>query len=395
MDWQNSFDAEFQETTSWWERIKWAFFWIIFGWILILIWWMILWNNEQDFVRMKNDLIFMKNNTQIYSSGSTQSGLILVWGSLLSQETLKNPIFWVTASGALSLKMEVETYQWVEKKSSHSSKNLWGSQTTTTRYSYDKQWSSTYHNADTFHSSGMYNPPVKYERSQLFSQDIKLNGMNVSQDFLNNISSSDYLPLEIPEWVIKKSQIRLKQNISSFQSGALYIGTWSYEMPNVGDTLIRFSYLPSQTYTLIGDMSNNSLTPYTTKNGREIIPIEKWLQSLEHMYKTQDDINIFTTWLMRWVGMILIFIWFTLVFNLIVVLADFIPFFGSIVSFGITMISLFLTLILGGSIIAISWFYARPWYAAIFWWVIILIFYFLKRKRDTSIDQTASFSQSF
>lgn len=70
--------------------------------------------------------------------------------------------------------------------------------------------------------------------------------------------------------------------------------------------------------------------------------------------------NTWWTWAMRIGGLLLMLIGFNLFFSIIPVLASFLPIFGNIAGFGTGILSFLLTVILGGVVIALAWFSARP-----------------------------------
>jgi hypothetical protein len=65
---------------------------------------------------------------------------------------------------------------------------------------------------------------------------------------------------------------------------------------------------------------------------------------------------------LRGVGLVLLAIGFALFMNPIAVLADVIPFLGSIVRMGTGLIAFLLAIVVGTITIAVAWFYYRPLY---------------------------------
>jgi len=78
------------------------------------------------------------------------------------------------------------------------------------------------------------------------------------------------------------------------------------------------------------------------------------------MFKEAEQANTVVTWVLRGVGLLLLFIGFTLFMGPVAVLADVIPFLGSIVRMGTGIIAFFLAVVAGTITIAIAWFYYRP-----------------------------------
>jgi hypothetical protein len=70
--------------------------------------------------------------------------------------------------------------------------------------------------------------------------------------------------------------------------------------------------------------------------------------------------NRILTWILRLAGMFAMFAGFMLILKPLVVVADVVPFIGSILGAGAGIVSLVLTAILGPVIIAIAWLWYRP-----------------------------------
>jgi hypothetical protein len=88
------------------------------------------------------------------------------------------------------------------------------------------------------------------------------------------------------------------------------------------------------------------LGKYVTKNGTEIGLISEGIVSSDAMFQTAIDNNVFMTWVWRILGVVLMFMGFSLFLSIFSVLAAFLPFLGSVVGFGTGLISLVLTLVL-------------------------------------------------
>ena len=78
------------------------------------------------------------------------------------------------------------------------------------------------------------------------------------------------------------------------------------------------------------------------------------------MFQQAEQANTFFTWLLRVVGVVVIFFGFRMFFNPLSVLADVIPFLGSLVGFGAGLLAAVLTLVIAPAIIAVAWLAYRP-----------------------------------
>ena len=87
------------------------------------------------------------------------------------------------------------------------------------------------------------------------------------------------------------------------------------------------------------------------------------------------------TWLLRGVGLLLLFIGWKLVLNPLRTFAAVVPFFARIVDFGTGVVAIALTLVIGLSTIALAWMVARPLLSvALLAGTLALVFGLLRRR---------------
>ena len=145
---------------SYFDNIKKSFGGMIFGFILFLASFVLLWWNEGNRVSLsqKEDLISEK--TIVLSSPiinrENDNALVMISGPVYSNETLSDPM--ISVNNALNLKRDVEMYQWVEKKNTKKHNSFGGSTTEITNYSYQKMWDKEEHTSDNFHMAEYQNP---------------------------------------------------------------------------------------------------------------------------------------------------------------------------------------------------------------------------------------------
>jgi uncharacterized membrane protein (DUF485 family) len=78
------------------------------------------------------------------------------------------------------------------------------------------------------------------------------------------------------------------------------------------------------------------------------------------MFQQAQDDNRALTWILRLVGVVVMFLGWLIIFNPLKVLADVVPFIGSIVGFGTGVLAGVLTLVFAPATIAIAWLVYRP-----------------------------------
>jgi len=84
------------------------------------------------------------------------------------------------------------------------------------------------------------------------------------------------------------------------------------------------------------------------------------VKSAAEMFTTAEDENRTLTWVLRLIGAAVMFFGFLLILNPLVVVADMVPFVGSILGAGAALVALVLTIALSSAIIALAWLWYRP-----------------------------------
>ena len=88
--------------------------------------------------------------------------------------------------------------------------------------------------------------------------------------------------------------------------------------------------------------------------------MEEGLKTADEMFQTAVSNNTFKTWMLRIGLMVLLFLGFKALFGVVDVIASILPFLGWITASVTSLISVALTLVVGGTTIAIAWVYFRP-----------------------------------
>jgi len=275
---------------------------------------------------------------------------ILIYGDIEPINPLEDTIFGVK-SDALVLEREVEMYQWVEHKSSKDEKQLGGSTETVTTYDYEKEWKSYEEDSVSFRYPENHHNPIMQYKSKSFSTDANLGDFYLSENVVSMLrNSSSYTGLStMPDTILGMS------NHKSF----LYKGN-DVENPEIGDLKISYSQTQKGLYTLAGMTSDKAFGHYESSNDRSLLFTRSGKVNSSTIFKEEFQSNTILTWVLRGVGLMLMFFGFMLIMGLIVAISNIVPIFGSLVEGVTAVIAGGLTLILGSVVIAIAWFASRP-----------------------------------
>ncbi|MBN2768462.1 MAG: TMEM43 family protein [Campylobacterales bacterium] len=325
---------------------------IFFGFILLIGSIVLLWWNEGRSVEQSTALNEMK--AKIITLSDTkyateyEGKAALVQGEVKPLNELADSTFGINFDG-LKLKRIVTMYQWRENKSSKSEDKLGGGTETVTTYDYVKEWSSSEINSDAFrHPQGHQNPKMLY-RDETFVTDAKMGDFHLDKKVVDHISASeDYVGLH------PTSDL----NMTNHQN-FLYIGK-NAQKPQIGDIKISYKVASSGIYSFAAKIQGETLTYYTTKNGKKFIFVRDGKVTAESIFDSELESNAILTWILRGVGLTLMFVGFSTMMNILSTLAKVIPMLGSLVG-GVTgIIAGILTLVLGSFVIALAWLSSRP-----------------------------------
>jgi hypothetical protein len=300
---------------------------------------------------------------------------ILIYGDVEPINPLEDTLFSVK-SNALMLEREVEMYQWVEHVSSRDEKQMGGSTETVTTYDYEKEWRSSKEDSSSFkYPENHYNPDMKY-KGQSFTTEANLGDFYLSQNVVTMFSNSTpYNGLsEMPEKILDMT------NHKAF----LYKGN-SPDTPEVGDLKITYSQTQKGVYTLAGMTKGKEFGHYRSSNDRNLLFARAGKVEASTIFEEEFRANTVLTWLLRGLGLMLMFFGFMLIMGLIVAISNIIPIFGTLVEGVTALIAGSLTLIFGSIVIAIAWFASRPMLSLTILAVgigLVVLVSFLKKKSN-------------
>jgi len=372
------------ETTSksWFSRLGDSFKNIFIGFLLIIGAIILLFWNEGRAVKTEQNL---KEGFSVVVSVSpdkkdlkNEGKLIHFSGMTKSPNLLSDGEFGINVS-ALKMKRTVEVYQWKEKRSSRTTKKLGGGTETTTTYSYIKDWSDKIINSSIFKETESHQNPTSkpFLDKEWVAQGVTVGEYTISEDLLSALSG--YQPFNIPEEMFnaknstESSQLRLAGD-------TIYYQTVNMASPEIGNTRLKYEFISPQDISLIYKQSGESLVSYQTKSGGKISMIQLGKSTAEEMFKSAQESNKTMTWILRFVGVLLLFIGFNMILGVLSVIGSVIPFIGDVIGAGVGLVSGLLTIIIASITIAVAWITYRPFIAVILFSVALAGFIMLKNN---------------
>lgn len=298
--------------------------------------------------------------------------VIHVTGKATTADVISDYIFPVVVSNSYKLVRDVEMYQWYEDSHTETKTKLGGGEEQVTTYTYHKKWSNRMIDSSSFKSSSDHiNPSDWYVKpAKEVAKTVNVGDFRLSDSQIESPHTSIKLNFNDLGIITNTTLNRRKFVIS--QDGFYCLGENSVNMlstndvvatipssPNVGDIRITFKYYPVGDLSFIGEQRGDMIIAHATKTGSVLLQ-QEGIHSSESMMKSAKDANKFLTYLLRIIGLMMIYIGLNSVFGILAVLADVVPFIGSLVRAGVKFVCGVLALVIGLVTIAVAWMYFRP-----------------------------------
>jgi len=349
----------FTETTStgWFSRIGDSIKGILFGLICIPLATGLLWWNEGRTIKEVRGLeegAKITVEADAKSIDAAKSGqLVHVTGTTTLKGPAEDEVFAYSHADLIKLRREVELFQWVETEKTETKTNTGGSETKTTTYSYEKEWTGNAEDSAKFkHPEGHENPEPRIESAEFHAEEVSLGAYLVPEFLLEQWN--DFKPHPLPD--LKSLQGALHASID----GEWLVLSESPKTPVVGDARVKFESIKTGDASVLARQVQDTFETFTTGQGTTIGRIISGVQSKEAMFAAAASENNFMAWLLRGIGCILMIIGFVAILNPLKVLADVLPFLGSIVGAGTGFVAFILGGVCSLSIVALSWLFYRP-----------------------------------
>ena len=354
-------DDSFTEVTnqSWFSRIGGAIKGIIFGFVLFIIAFPLLFWNEGRAVKTYKTLkegggaVISVQADQV--DANNEGKLVHLSGKATTEDVLTDPVFGVS-DNALRLRRNVEMYQWQESSESETKKKLGGGTETVTTYSYSKEWSDSVIQSSSFKKSGEHQNPdsMPYVSEDQTADRVRLGAFTLSSSQVNRINQ--FAPLAVG------SDAQSPENLDSRmtrQANGFYLGA-DPSSPQVGDVRIQFESVAPTEVSIVAQQNSSGLGPYHAQAGGNIELLQVGMHTAEAMFQKAQSDNTILTWALRAAGFFLMMIGLSMIFKVFSVLADVLPFLGSVVEAGTGFIAFLLAGVLSLITIAVAWIVFRP-----------------------------------
>mgnify|MGYP001565700656 CR=1 FL=1 len=349
-------------STSWFSRLGSSVKNVFFGFLLITISVIVLFWNEGRAVKTDQSL---KEGASLVVSINAETkdvsndGKLVHFTGLARTPSVLTDIDFGVGGSALKLARVVEVYQWQEDSDSKTVEKLGGGTDTTTTYTYKKDWSNDIVDSSNFQEAEVHQNPTskRYEDKEWIAQNMNVGAYTLSEDLIKNISG--YQLFTVTEDMLNTLPYATQQELE-LTNNVIYSQTKDISDPQIGNTRIRYEIITPQALSVISKQTGDTLTPFVTKNGRTISMIQLGNHTAEDMFAGAVATNKTMTWLLRGLGILLMYIGFTMILGVLPIVGSVVPFIGRMIGAGTSLVSFGLTIIVGSITIAMAWLVYRP-----------------------------------
>ncbi len=348
--------------TSWFSRIGNSISGVFIGIALIIGAIILLFWNEK---RTVDTAVGLKEGASVVVEAAAEAvdsakegKLVHVTGQAVTSTPLTDTYSGISVS-ALRLKRTVEVYQWEETSKSETKDKLGGGQETTTTYDYTKKWSENLIDSSSFkESSSHVNPTTKpVESKDWTATDVTVGKYRVSEKFISSLSA--YEDFEFPQNFISFLPQAMQQS-TKVVGNTMYLNVLEPNTPEVGATRVTYSIIKPQPVSIVAVQRGSEFDAYITKNNQSIQMIETGTHTAPEMFKSAQEGNTVLSWILRAVGILLIYVGFRMILGVLPAIAMVVPFLGRFIDFGMSLLAFVLTLVVSLVVIALAWIVARP-----------------------------------
>jgi Transmembrane protein 43 len=309
---------------------------------------------------------------------ANEGKLVHVSGTATALQAPVDADFNVQTKGLL-LERKVEMFQWKEDEESRTEKKLGGGERKITTYRYSTAWSDKSLDSARFHErEGHVNPDkLPFPSRRFAAPEVRLGDFVLGEAITGQLSGEQPVTPDVS---------KLPPNLAaSFQAkgDTLYTGK-STESPKVGDVRVRFEIVPEQPVSVIGAQTAATLAAYPTKAGNSLLLVDSGTHAAADMFKAAEASNSRLTWILRAVGLAMMWIGLRMAFGWLSTILDVLPFLGSIAEFGIGLVAALVAIVLSLITVSIAWFVYRP-LVSVTLIAAAVVFIFVLRRRKTAV----------
>ena len=315
--------------------------------------------------------------------------LVHMTGRADTKDVLTDSQFGVSVT-AIALKRTTEMFQWVEHSETKEKKNLGGSVTKTTVYSYSQEWRETAIDSSSFKEAGHDNPgSVEFPSEEMRASNVSFGAFRLNEQQIARIGSAQAYAFPT-DFVCKVARVQVQGRTIFVPNKVTRDNEKNNRdvatMPRVGDMRVTYTVVYPHDVSVIAKQKGDTFVGYLAKTKKKIDMIEDGVKDAAEMFESARSANATLTWILRLVGFLLMFFGLSMVLKPLSVLADVLPILGDIVEIGIGLVAGLIALACALVTIGIAWVYYRPLIGIplVVVGVALLVMVYLKKRKASA-----------
>ena len=355
-------------TESWTSRLGGAVKGVVAGLALFILGFPVLFWNEGNSVKTAKALdegegacIPVESNAKV--DPEMEGQLVHMTGRADTQDVLTDEQFGVSAT-AIALNRKTEMFQWRENSETTEKKNLGGSVTRTTTYTYEKVWSETVIDSSGFKEAGHDNPGViEFPSEEKLAANVSFGAFRLNERQIARIGSDQAYAFPT-DFVCRVSRVQRQGNVilvpnKATRDNALNNRDVAAE-PRIGDMRVTFTVVRPHDISIVAKQRGDTFVAYLAKTKKKVDLIQDGVVDCAEMFEDARDANTLFTWLVRLGGLLIMYIGLSMVLKPLSVLGDVLPILGTVIGWGAGLVAGVVAFVCALVTIAVAWIFYRP-----------------------------------
>lgn len=355
-------------TESWGSRLGGSVKGVLVGLALFIVSFPVLFWNEGNAVKTRRALeegegacVSLESNDKV--DPDYEGRLVHLTGRADTLDVLTDAEFGVSET-AIRLTRKVEMYQWVENRKTVEKKNVGGSVTKTTTYTYTKDWSDEVVDSSGFKEAGHDNPGVfEFASKESLAANVTFGAFRLAENQISSIGGAEACQFAT-NYVCPVAHAKVVGTVVYVPNAETRGNDLNQRdvaaQPRVGDMRVTFRVVRPHDISVVAKQRGDSFVAYVAKNGRKVQLLADGVKDQTEMFAAAQSANTMMCWFLRLIGFVLMFCGIKMVLKPLSVLGDVLPIVGNIIGVingvGAFLVALPLTLVT----IAIAWVFYRP-----------------------------------
>lgn len=292
--------------------------------------------------------------------------LVYMTGKADTAEILQDATFGVTGN-CIRLERQVEIYQWVERSETTEKKNLGGSVTKTTTYSYSLEWCDDAVSSAGFKKSGHENPPggMEFKSETWQAENVTFGAFRLNERQIEHIG--DDRAYVLPEsFTSRVARVQVAGNViyvpeRSTRANALNTRDVASQT-RPGDMRVTYRIVRPHNVSIVAKQRGDSFVAFTSKKGGgyKVDLLQDGVVDCDEMFEHARTGNAVLTWFLRVLGFFLMCAGLKKFLKPLSTLGDVLPLLGDLLEVGVGLVSGVIAFVCALVTCAIAWVFYRP-----------------------------------